>query len=119
MNTKLYILPFLILSLVACESDFNSRNDKKIAQKKMPIVKVETIVAKNSNVGSSLRYAGSVAEVATTMVSFSSPGTVKSVHVTEGKKMNKGALVATLDDTSAKSALDICNRIAYCRCRCK
>ena len=111
MNTKLYILPFLILSLVACESDFNSRNDKKIAQKKMPIVKVETIVAKNSNVGSSLRYAGSVAEVATTMVSFSSPGTVKSVRVTEGKKVNKGALVATLDDTSAKSALEIASAL--------
>ena len=111
MNTKLYILPFLILSLVACESDFNFRNDKKIAQKKTPIVKVETIVAKNSNVGSSLRYAGSIAEVATTMVSFSSPGTVKSVHVTEGKKVNKGALVATLDDTSAKSALEIASAL--------
>ena len=111
MNTKLYILPFLILSLVACESDFNFRNDKKIAQKKTPIVKVETIVAKNSNVGSSLRYAGSVAEVATTMVSFSSPGTVKSVRVTEGKKVNKGALVATLDDTSAKSALEIASAL--------
>lgn len=111
MNTKLYILPLLILSLVACESDFNSRNDKKIAQKQTPIVKVETIVAKNSNVGSSLRYAGSIAEVATTMVSFSSPGTVKSVRVTEGKKVNKGALVATLDDTSAKSALEIASAL--------
>ena len=111
MNAKLYILPFLMLSFVACESDFNSRNDKNIAQKKMPIVKVETIVAKNSDVGNSLRYAGSVAEIATTTVSFSSPGTVKSVNVSEGKKVNKGALVATLDDTSAKNALEIASAL--------
>lgn len=111
MNAKFYIFPFLMLSLVACESDFNSRNDWKNAPQKTTIVKVETIVAKNSNVGNSLRYAGSVAEVATTTVSFSSPGTVKSVNVAEGKKVNKGALVATLDDTSAKNALEIASAL--------
>lgn len=48
---------------------------------------------------------------AATIVSFSSPGTVKTVNVTEGKKVNKGALVATLDETSAKSALEIASAL--------
>ena len=42
-----------------------------------------------------------------TAVSFSTPGTVKTLNIAEGKKVSKGTLVATLDDTSAKSALEI------------
>ena len=52
-------------------------------------------------------YSGSLAEIMATAVSFSTPGTVKALNIAEGKKVSKGTLVATLDDTSAKSALEI------------
>ena len=46
-----------------------------------------------------MRYGGSLQESSLTAVSFPVPGTVKSVHVSEGKRVAKGAVVATLDRT--------------------
>lgn len=111
MNTKLFILPILSLIFCACENEFVATRNKNIADKDLRKVKVETVIAKSANAGLAHRYAGSIAETAATVVSFSSPGTVKSVNVAEGKKVNKGALVATLDETSAKNALEIASAL--------
>ncbi len=70
-------------------------------------VKVSVKVVQHSSVFESKVYSGSLAENMATAVSFSSPGTVKTLNVAEGKKVSKGTLVATLDDTAAKSALEI------------
>lgn len=107
MNTKLLILPILSLFCAACENESVATRNTNVVDKDLRKVKVEIVVAKNTNAGLSHRYVGSIAETAATVVSFSSPGTVKTVNVTEGKKVNKGALVATLDETSAKNALEI------------
>ena len=107
MNTKLLILPILSLFCAACENESVATRNTNVVDKDLRKVKVEIVVAKNTNAGLSHRYAGSIAETVATVVSFSSPGTVKTVNVTEGKKVNKGALVATLDETSAKNALEI------------
>jgi len=111
MNTKLYILPILSLLLLGCENEFVMSNKRNVSRRELPKVKVETVVAQSSIVQHSYRYAGSVAEVSSTIVSFFTPGTVKKVNVTEGKKVHKGTLVATLDETSAKSALEIASAL--------
>lgn len=111
MNTKLFILPILSLIFCACENEAIATHNKNVADKGAKKVKVETIVAQVTNAGLSHRYAGSIAEIAATVVSFSSPGMVKSVNVTEGKKVGKGDLVATLDETSAKNALEIASAL--------
>ena len=111
MNMKLYILPILSLLLLGCETDFSTSNKRNQFRRELPKVKVETVVAQSSNIQHSYRYAGSIAEVSATIVSFFSPGTVKKVNVAEGKKVHKGALVATLDDTSAKNALEIASAL--------
>ncbi len=70
-------------------------------------MKVSVKVVQHSNVSESRLYGGTLAENMATAVSFSSPGTVKTLNVADGKKVSKGTLVATLDDTAAKSALEI------------
>lgn len=97
-----YFAVLLAVALVACNQD----NDILVASKKTA-VNVRTIVVKPIVIHSIMRYSGSLQESSLTAVSFSVPGTVKSVHVSEGKRVAKGALVATLDETSAKNALEI------------
>lgn len=113
MNTKLFTLFVLILFLAACENVPGEKvpSSKSAMRKDLPSVKVKTVVAQNANAGLSHRYAGSIAETAATVVSFFAPGTVKSVNVAEGKRVSKGALVATLDESSAKNALEIASAL--------
>ena len=70
-------------------------------------VNAKIIVAQPATIRSLVHYSGSLQESSSTAVSFSVPGTVKSVNVSEGKRVAKGSLVATLDETSAKNALEI------------
>ena len=104
MRHLIYVC-FVILSvagLVAC--DFNK--NVPATRKKSP-VNVRIIAAQSATIFSLVRYSGSLQESSSTAVSFSVPGTVKSVHVAEGKRVMKGSLVATLDESSAKNALEI------------
>ena len=111
MNTKLFLLPILSLFFLACENEHFAIKRKNIVGKVSQRVTVETIVAQKTNARFSYRYAGSVVEKSATAVSFSSPGTVNMVNVAEGMKVDRGALVATLDETSARNALEIASAL--------
>ena len=97
-----YPVIFLIFAITAC----NSNRDVPSARQNSP-VKVNVAVAKETTAQPVVHYSGSLQESSSTAVSFSVPGTVKSVNVSEGKRITKGTLVATLDETSAKNALEI------------
>ena len=90
------------VALVAC----NQKGDIPVTSKKSA-VNVKVTVAQSVTIPSIMHYSGSLQESSSTAVSFSVPGTVKSVNVSEGKRVAKGSLVATLDETSAKNALEI------------
>ena len=92
----------LCCMVTAC--DFN--RDVPSAKQKSPVV-VNIVVVNESAVRPIMRYSGSLQESSSTAVSFFAAGTVKSVNVSEGKHVKKGTLVATLDETSAKNALEI------------
>lgn len=49
-------------------------------------------------------YPGTVEEGNRTALSFASPGTVESVHVSLGQHVRRGQLIATLNTTSARNA---------------
>ena len=104
MKHLIYVC-FVILSvagLVACDFNRNSPATRKDSP-----VKAKMIVVQSTTIRSLVHYSGSLQESSSTAVSFSVPGTVKSVRVSEGKRVTKGSLVATLDETSAKNALEI------------
>ena len=64
-------------------------------------VKVEQVAL--SEIGETGHFSGTVEEKNGTPLSFSSAGTIKSMNVRLGDRVAKGQLVATLDDTSARS----------------
>ena len=102
---KMFFICIVVLSvagIVACDS-----NRKFPATRKDSPVNVKLVVAQPAAILSLIHYSGSLQESSFTVVSFSVPGTVKSVHVAEGKRVTKGSLVATLDESSAKNALEI------------
>ena len=73
-------------------------------QAKAPIrVKVETVRSMDAREGQS--YVGMVEEREATAVSFTSMGTVRRVYVSEGQIVQRGQLLAEMDDTQAKNML--------------
>lgn len=73
------------------------------------VIRVETAVAGESNASTSRNYSGTVEESSGTSVSFTVPGTVQTVNVSEGDYVKKGQLIATVDATSLRHAYDISN----------
>lgn len=101
MKTKLTLFLAFSFICIGCQGEGAPRKDIRGP------VKVSVKIATQSDISESKVYSGSLAENMATAVSFSTPGTVKTLNIAEGKKVSKGTLVATLDDTSAKSALEI------------
>ncbi|MBR2900490.1 MAG: efflux RND transporter periplasmic adaptor subunit [Fibrobacter sp.] len=101
MKTKLTLFLAFSFICIGCQGEGTPRKDIRGP------VKVSVKIATLSDISESKVYSGSLAENMATAVSFSTPGTVKTLNIAEGKKVSKGTLVATLDDTSAKSALEI------------
>lgn len=101
MKTKLTLFLAFSFICVGCQGEGTPQKDIRGP------VKVSVKIATLSDISENKVYSGSLAENMATAVSFSTPGTVKALNIAEGKKVSKGTLVATLDDTSAKSALEI------------
>lgn len=101
MKTKLTLFLAFSFICIGCQGEGTPRKDIRGP------VKVSVKIATLSDISENKVYSGSLAENMATAVSFSTPGTVKALNIAEGKKVSKGTLVATLDDTSAKSALEI------------
>ncbi|MBR2095875.1 MAG: efflux RND transporter periplasmic adaptor subunit [Fibrobacter sp.] len=101
MKTKLTLFLAFLFICIGCQGEGTPQKDIRGP------VKVSVKIATLSDISESKVYSGSLAENMATAVSFSTPGTVKALNIAEGKKVSKGTLVATLDDTSAKSALEI------------
>ena len=95
-------MSFCLLTLAGCNnSKKNSGSDNH-----KPI-KVEVLAISSTEQIAGQEYAGTLEESGSTALSFSTPGTVMKVNVTEGAFIRKGTVIATLDNTSAKNALDI------------
>ena len=105
MKTKLIFFIAFSFICIGCQGEGAPRKDIRGP------VKVSVKIARLADISENKVYSGSLAENMATAVSFSSPGMVKSVNVTEGKKVDKGDLVATLDETSAKNALEIASAL--------
>lgn len=71
------------------------------------VIRVETAVAGQSDMSAAKNYSGTVEESGGTVISFTVPGTIQTMNVSEGQFVNKGQLIATVDGTSLRHAYDI------------
>jgi len=100
---KKMIIPAMALCmLVACNP--KQIEDIKQETKQIPVT---TVVVKQEKVMAALRYSGTVEAFQTIPLTFQSTGTVEKVLVEAGDVVQKGQLLATLDETDAKSMYDI------------
>ena len=95
---KKYVLMLLSVVLVSgCE--------KKAEQMPKAPTRVETELVSASSDLNGRTYVGIVEEREATAVSFTSMGVVRRVLISEGQSVNRGQLIAEMDDTQARNLL--------------
>lgn len=99
MNKKFLILVSFLVFLYGCGKSEHVKNEPVAV--KVKIEKVET-----DNGGCTSFYSGTVKEENASLLNFSVMGTVSGIHVGLGTVVHKGQLLATIDDTSLKSAYE-------------
>lgn len=99
--SKALLMPMMLLLLSACGQSDNDKKDSR------PPVRVKTLTVTVDGIQEKCTYSGTVEEDQGTVLSFSTAGTIKSLTVSEGSRVQKGQLIGTLDDGSLHSAYDI------------
>lgn len=99
---KIITLTILVLILVSC-------SEKKETEKEVVIPKVIVKTINLTEEKESLKYSGTIEADNTVSLGFSVSGRISKVYVQEGQKVNKGQLLATIDQTNYKNAFDIAN----------
>lgn len=89
---------FALCLLCAC-------GEKKETQNSDVLI-VTTEKATLSHDYAQMPYVGTIKEESSTMVSFTGMGVLKTMNASEGQKVQKGQLLAVIDDSQAKSALE-------------
>lgn len=91
----------LFLSLVSCG---HGNVDQKTERQP---VRVKTVKVSNGSVDENRSFSGTVEEGESTIISFSTAGTIKTLLVAEGDRVSKGQLIGTLDDGTLRNAYEI------------
>jgi RND family efflux transporter MFP subunit len=99
---KMIIPAIAMCMLIAC----NSSEIKESLPGTNPIT-VTTVMVKKEKVVTALRYSGTVEAYQNIPLNFQTTGTVQQVLVDAGDVVQKGQLLATLDQTDAQSMYDI------------
>lgn len=85
---------------------FGACSHEKEQSGEIPPVKVKTMTIGATAADGSLRYSGTIEEASATSLSFSTMGTLKSIHVSEGQTVRAGQLIATVDDATVRHAYE-------------
>ena len=96
-KTTYLLLPLALMLLASCQQ-------KKVHGTPAPIL-VETEVLVPTTMQGRATYVGRIEPRSSTSLSFVSGGYIQAVAVHEGDRVQKGQLVASLDESSAQSAL--------------
>lgn len=98
-SRSIFITACTAILLVSCA--------KKEKTQDVSPVRVETAIVGKSTIDAGRTYAGIIEESSGTMLSFKIPGTIRTINVTEGQRVQKGQLIATLDESSLLSNYEI------------
>lgn len=96
-------LPLTILLIVLSACGHVSKEN----QKSIPPVRVKTMTISDNSVDVANTYSGTVEEDSGTAISFSATGTIKTLQISEGDRVNKGQLIGTLDDGTLRNTYEI------------
>ncbi len=80
---------------------------KKEKITEQPAVKVDVLAVSDQGISSGRNYSGTVVAGDGADISFSVPGTVKAVYVTNGQKVQKGQLLAELNSETLQNSYNI------------
>ncbi len=95
------------LSIVVCTATLLCACGLKEKTTKVSPIRVETSTVRKSAIETGRTYAGVIEESSGTMLSFKIPGTIRTINVSEGQRVQKGQLIATLDESSLQSNYEI------------
>jgi RND family efflux transporter MFP subunit len=96
---KLGIILLAACSIAACSK-------KKEPENRNKIIPVKVMEAASSTSSATRNYVGTVEESVAVALSFSDMGTVEQVLVSEGQRVRKGQLLATLNPLTAQNAYE-------------
>ncbi len=96
------IIPLLLIAVLlgGCKGNGNAESNEGGL-----LVKTQRIETRH--IGSTQSYSGTIEETGAISLSFTTPGTVERIHVSEGQEVRKGQLLASLDAATMKNAYDI------------
>lgn len=83
-----------------------SGGEKNGKERAVELVNVKTMVVLQEATDGHQGYSGAIEEMSGSSLSFASVGTLRSVRVGEGQMVRQGQLIATIDETSLKSAYE-------------
>ncbi len=95
------------LSIAACAAILLCACGHKEKTTEVSPIRVETSIVRKSAIEAGRTYAGVIEESSGTMLSFKIPGTICTINVSEGQRVQKGQLIATLDESSLQSNHEI------------
>lgn len=98
-----------VLFLIVIAGILNGCHTKEEQPVKADSVKVTLQTIETASRNQSLTYSGTIEADNTAQVGFAIPGTIDNVAVQEGQHVQKGQLLASIDATEYKNALDIAN----------
>lgn len=94
-----YVTALLLLGLV-------SSCKQKVETKDSHPISVSTLEVKESLTGIAQEYSGTIQASNESTLSFSTGGTLEKIYVNQGEKVEKGTLLAVVDDTSLRNAYE-------------
>lgn len=94
-----YVTALLLLFIVSsCKQKAETADNHPVC--------VSTIMVKEYSTGITQEYAGTIQASNEAMLSFSTGGTLEKIYVNQGEKVEKGTLLAVVDDTSLRNAYE-------------
>lgn len=95
------------LFITACVAMLFASCSHKEKTHEVAPVRVETAIVGRTSIVAGRTYAGIIEESSGTTLSFKIPGTIRTINVSEGQRIQKGQLIATLDESSLQSNYEI------------
>jgi RND family efflux transporter MFP subunit len=99
-NFSLIMIASAALATAACTGDKEPEQHEKVIPVKVTAIAPSAVTAGQN-------YVGTVEESFALSLSFTGMGTVEQVFVSEGQKVNKGQLLATLNTATVQNAVDV------------
>ena len=101
---RLYSIFYHLTSVIILTTGCTGRTETAKTERAIP---VKTVVVSGSSTTIERNYIGTAEEANAILLSFPLMGTVEQVSVSEGQRVSKGQLLATLNSETAQNSLDV------------